>query len=125
VLARLIESGELDRHLRRCRLRYRRRRDRLGEAIASRVPAGRLSGIAAGLHAVLEFPGADLPERRLLTHLKERGVAVDGITYFYEHATDAPLGLLIGYATPPEHAFTGALEELVGALADVGELGRI
>ena len=137
VLARLIETGELDRHLRRCRLRYRRRRDRLGEAIASRVPAGRLSGIAAGLHAVLEFPGAtpkDAPpngaaregafpfqEERLLAHLAERGVAVDGIAYFYEHPENAPLGLLIGYATPPEHAFTGALDSLTAALAEVRE----
>jgi GntR family transcriptional regulator/MocR family aminotransferase len=123
VLARLIETGELDRHLRRCRLRYRRRRDRLGEAIASRVPAGRLSGIAAGLHAVLEFPGASLTEERLLAHLAGRGVAVDGVTYYYERPEDAPLGLLIGYATPPEHAFGGALASLVAALADLRTLG--
>jgi GntR family transcriptional regulator/MocR family aminotransferase len=118
VLARLIRSGELDRHLRRCRIRYRRRRDRLGEAVAREVPSGRLSGIAAGLHAVLELPDTDLPEERLLGHLKRRGVAVDGIAYFYHHPPDAPLGIIIGYATPPEHAYTGALESLVTALRE-------
>jgi GntR family transcriptional regulator/MocR family aminotransferase len=118
VFARLIRSGELDRHLRRCRIRYRRRRDRLGEAIRREVPSGRLSGIAAGLHAVLEFADAELSEKRLLAHLVRSGVAVDGIAYFYRHPPDAPLGIVIGYATPPEHAYTNALETLITALRE-------
>ncbi|MGH3379649.1 MAG: PLP-dependent aminotransferase family protein [Actinoallomurus sp.] len=118
VLARLIRTGELDRHLRRCRTRYRRRRDRLGDAIATRLPAGRLSGIAAGLHAVLELPGGDISETLLLRHLSSRGVAVDGISYFYDRPSEAPLGLIIGYATPPEHAYGQALDTLVDALRE-------
>ena len=93
VLARLMRTGELDRHLRRCRTRNRRRRDRLGDAIATRLPAGRLSGIAAGLHAVLQLPGDDISETLLLRHLSERGVAVDGISYFYDRPSESPLGL--------------------------------
>jgi len=118
VFAQLIRSGELDRHLRRCRIRYRRRRDRLGEAIARQVPSGRLSGIAAGLHAVLELPDTGLSEQRLLRHLARSGVTVDGIAYFYHRPADAPLGLVIGYATPPEHAYGNALDTLVAALRD-------
>ncbi|MDN3356929.1 PLP-dependent aminotransferase family protein [Actinomadura sp. DC4] len=125
VFARLIRSGELDRHLRRCRIRYRRRRDRLGEAIARHVPSGRLSGIAAGLHAVLEFPGAAIDERRLLGHLRRNGVAVDGIAYFYHRPADAPLGIVIGYATPPEHAYSSTLETLISTLETMpGALSR-
>jgi GntR family transcriptional regulator / MocR family aminotransferase len=116
VLARLIRTGELDRHLRRCRIRYRRRRDRLGAAITEHMPSGRLSGIAAGLHAVLQLPVADVSEAGLLTHLSERGVAVDGISAFYHDRRHAPLGLAIGYATPPEHAYTHALDLLVTTL---------
>jgi GntR family transcriptional regulator / MocR family aminotransferase len=118
VLAHLMRTGELDRHLRRCRTRYRRRRDRLGDAITTRLPAGRLSGIAAGLHAVLQLPGGDISETALLRHLSSRGVAVDGISYFYDRPSESPLGLIIGYATPPEHAYGHALETLVDALRE-------
>jgi GntR family transcriptional regulator/MocR family aminotransferase len=116
VLARLIRTGELDRHLRRCRIRYRRRRDRLGEAVAHRLPTGRLSGIAAGLHAVLQLPDAEIPESLLLASLLEDGVAVSGISTFYHRPQESPLGLAIGYATPPEHAYAGALDLLVDGL---------
>jgi GntR family transcriptional regulator/MocR family aminotransferase len=118
VLARLIRTGELDRHLRRCRIRYRRRRDRLGQAIAHRLPTGRLSGIAAGLHAVLKLPDADISEARLLGHLREGGVAVDGISSFYHRPQESPLGLAIGYATPPEHAYANALDRLIDGLCE-------
>ncbi|MGK5557088.1 PLP-dependent aminotransferase family protein [Actinomadura kijaniata] len=114
VLADLVRSGELDRHLRRCRSRYRRRRDRLGEAVARRLPGAHLSGIAAGLHAVLHVPGAD--ERALVARLRSRDVHVDGLTSYYEVPERSPGGLVIGYATPPEHAFASALSALVTAL---------
>jgi GntR family transcriptional regulator / MocR family aminotransferase len=120
VLAQLIRTGELDRHLRRCRSRYRRRRDQLGDAIAQRLPHTHLSGIAAGLHAVLQLPGSHTEETRLLAHLAEQGVAVDGITHFYRRPEESPLGLVIGYATPPEHAYNNALSAFVNTLHDQG-----
>ncbi len=52
TLAEFITSGAYDRHVRRARLNYRRRRDRLIAALARRAPDVRLTGIAAGLHAV-------------------------------------------------------------------------
>ncbi|MGI8335783.1 PLP-dependent aminotransferase family protein [Actinomadura scrupuli] len=116
VLARLIRTGELDRHLRRCRTRYRRRRDRLGDAVSRHLPHGHLSGIAAGLHAVLQLPGTGVPEARILGRLAECGVAVEGIAAFYDRPEDAPLGIAIGYATPPEHAYGNALDALINAL---------
>jgi GntR family transcriptional regulator/MocR family aminotransferase len=118
VLAQLIRTGELDRHLRRCRTRYRHRRDRLNDAITRHLPHGHLSGIAAGLHAVLQLPGTNTPETQLLAHLAERGVAVDGISHFYDQPEDPPPGLVIGYATPPEHAYSNALNTLINALRD-------
>jgi GntR family transcriptional regulator/MocR family aminotransferase len=118
VLARLIRTGELDRHLRRCRTRYRRRRDRLGDAVTRHLPHTHLSGIAAGLQAVLQLPGLDITEPQLLAHLAERGVVVDGISHFYHRPHDTPLSLVIGYATPPEHAYTHALDTLIDALCE-------
>jgi len=114
ALARLIATGELDRHLRRCRVRYRRRRDMLGAAVAERAPNAHLSGIAAGLHAVLQVPGVE--ETELVRRLAARQVAVDGLAGFYTDPDGSPPGIVIGYATPPEHAYAGALDALVGGL---------
>ena len=53
TLAEFITSGGYDRHVRRSRLAYRRRRDRLVAALRRDAPRGvRVTGIAAGLHAL-------------------------------------------------------------------------
>ena len=57
ALARLLARGEIDRHIRRTRLVYLRRRDALLAALARQLPEARPYGIAAGLHVVLELPG--------------------------------------------------------------------
>jgi GntR family transcriptional regulator/MocR family aminotransferase len=54
TLAEFIASGAYDRHVRSMRLRYRRRRDELVAALAQR--GVRVTGMAAGLQAVLELP---------------------------------------------------------------------
>ena len=66
TLAEFITSGAYDRHVRRARLDYRRRRDRLIAALARHAPDVRLTGIAAGLHAVVELPRgqSERPGRR-------------------------------------------------------------
>jgi GntR family transcriptional regulator/MocR family aminotransferase len=44
-------------------------------------------------------------------------VAVDGLAAYYDRPETAPPGIVIGYATPPEHAYTNAVSALAGALA--------
>jgi len=56
ALARFLTSGGLDRHLRAARTRYKRRREALLAALGRALPACRVSGIAAGLHVVLDLP---------------------------------------------------------------------
>ncbi|RXZ66827.1 aminotransferase class I/II-fold pyridoxal phosphate-dependent enzyme, partial [Agromyces albus] len=56
ALAAFIESGDLERHLRAARGRFRRRRTVLLEAIARELPGLPVTGIAAGMHAVLGLP---------------------------------------------------------------------
>ncbi|MFJ8301659.1 PLP-dependent aminotransferase family protein [Streptomyces sp. NPDC094447] len=121
TLADLLASGAYDRHVRRMRRRYRLRRDRLTALLAERAPAVRVTGIAAGLHAVLELPPGT--ERAALAATARRGVAVEGLD-LYRHP-DAPHpgvagdGLVVGYATPPERLYEPALEALCAGLAEV------
>ncbi|MFD7937924.1 PLP-dependent aminotransferase family protein [Streptomyces sp. NPDC059755] len=111
-LADLIASGAYDRHVRRMRQRYRARRDRLVEALSTHAPHVEVTGVAAGLHAVLRLPPGT--ERSALKAAAWQGVALDGLAAFRHPATDmAPQdGLVVGYATPPEHAYAAALEAL-------------
>jgi GntR family transcriptional regulator/MocR family aminotransferase len=56
ALAFLIADGEFDRHLRRVRLVYRKRRDALISALETYLPEASVGGIAAGLHAAVALP---------------------------------------------------------------------
>jgi GntR family transcriptional regulator/MocR family aminotransferase len=118
TLAEFIAAGNYDRHIRRSRLAYRRRRDRLVAALARRTPRVRLTGIAAGLHALAELP-AGQPEDRAVASAAARGLAIESLGAYALHRdaghTRAP-ALVIGYATPPEHDYTSALARLAAAL---------
>jgi GntR family transcriptional regulator / MocR family aminotransferase len=117
TLAEFITSGAYDRHIRRARLAYRRRRDRLVAALARHAPGVRVTGIAAGLHAVAELPPGR-PEAEVVARAAARGVAADGLAeYALRDHTRGP-ALVIGYATPPEHAYTTALARLTAAIAE-------
>jgi GntR family transcriptional regulator/MocR family aminotransferase len=117
VLADLIVSGEYDRHIRRARALYRRRRDRLAAALRA-IPGIRLGGIAAGLHVVVELPPGGPSEAEVVEHVAARGVAVEGLCG-YRHGASGPPGLIVGYGTPLDNAFTPALTAFTGALTEV------
>ncbi|MEU1500913.1 PLP-dependent aminotransferase family protein [Streptomyces sp. NPDC005732] len=116
TLADFLAAGSYDRHVRRMRQRYRTRRDRLVAALAERAPHIEVTGIAAGLHAVLRLPPGT--ERSAVEAAARRGVALDGLAGFRHPraAASLPDGLVVGYATPPEHAYGAALEALCEAL---------
>jgi DNA-binding transcriptional MocR family regulator len=68
----------------------------------------RVTGIAAGLHAVLELPGGQ-QEDQVVEHGAVRGLAIEGLgSYALRDHVRGP-ALVIGYTTPPEHAYTTAL----------------
>jgi GntR family transcriptional regulator/MocR family aminotransferase len=116
TLAEFISSGQYDRHIRRMRQRYRRRRDQLVAALAGRAPHIEVTGIAAGLHAVLRLPPGT--EASAVKAASWQGIALDGLAEFRHPQATAPAGdgLVIGYATPAEHAYRAALEALLRAL---------
>ncbi len=116
TLAEFIGSGAYDRHVRRCRLVYRRRRDRLVEALRRDTPGVRISGIAAGLHALVELPFAH-DEQQIVASAAEHGLALLGLSTYAEVPHARPAALVVGYAKPPQHAFTSAVARLSAVLA--------
>ncbi|MGW2520135.1 MocR-like pyridoxine biosynthesis transcription factor PdxR [Streptomyces sp. NPDC001617] len=118
TLAEFIGSGAYDRHVRAARLRYRRRRDALVAELAHRAPHIRATGIAAGLHIVLRLPPGT--EQATLRAAAWQDLAVHGLRlYRHPRATARPLdALVVGYGTPPDHAWSGALDALCAALPE-------
>ena len=115
TLAEFITSGGYDRQIRRARLAYRRRRDRLTSVLAGL--GLEVSGISAGLHAVVEF-SRTARECELLARAAGRGLALHGLESYRAPAVARDrTGLVIGYARPPEHAYTTALARLAAVLA--------
>jgi len=105
TFAELLRTGDLDRHLRRSRRVYRERRDAVVGAVHRWLPEATVSGIAAGLSAVLDLP-ASLDEQAVVAGAAERGVRVYARAPF--HVRPAGPGLLLGYgAVPPEAAERG------------------
>ncbi|GJF32358.1 GntR family transcriptional regulator [Kitasatospora sp. NE20-6] len=116
TLAELITSGAYDRHVRRSRLVYRRRRDRLVAVLSERAPEVRVTGISAGLHAVLELPPGSLDEEELVRQAAWLGLSLNSVGWCRAPAAgpepERPASLVIGYATPPDHGFEAALDAL-------------
>ncbi len=115
AFADFLGRGELDRHLRRMRGRYRRRRDTLVRALARELPMAEIRGIAAGLHVVAVFPPA-YDEGRILQEARARGIGVYGLREHRVRAGGAP-ALVLGYATASESGLRAAVREL-GAAVD-------
>jgi GntR family transcriptional regulator/MocR family aminotransferase len=110
AFADFLVHGEFDRHLRRMRPIYRRRRDALLAALARHLPGFRPAGVAAGLHLVAWLP-AGCTEEAVVAAGLSRGVGVYGVGAY--RLAPGPDGLIFGYATlePP------AIDEGLGLLA--------
>ena len=112
TLLEFIERGELDRHLRRMRLRYRRRRDALLAALARHLPDLEVGGAAAGLHVTLALPaGAD--SGAIVDAAAARGVGL------FDVAHGERLLLLVGYANIVDAAIDAGIAELARAVRAV------
>ncbi|WBP90846.1 MocR-like pyridoxine biosynthesis transcription factor PdxR [Kitasatospora cathayae] len=116
VLARLMESGELERHLRLLRRRHRRRRDAMIAAIRTHLPTATVHGAAAGLHLMLTLPEElACSDTELATLALARGVKVQPLSW---HARlRCPPGLVLGYAA-------GSPGGITEGVAVLGELVR-
>jgi len=115
ALADFLARGELDRHLRRMRGRYRARRDAVVTALHEELPEANVRGIAAGLHATVELT-ADDDERAIAEEAARRRLALMTLGEVRRIAPAGPATLLVGYAQLPEPAIPAAIRELAAAV---------
>jgi GntR family transcriptional regulator/MocR family aminotransferase len=95
ALADLLRQGEYDRHIRRAREVYRRRRDALLSALAGQLPHLRVEGVAAGLHLLLRLP-AGVSDAEISITARHQGLDVPPLSAF-RVTPGEPGGLVMGY----------------------------
>jgi GntR family transcriptional regulator / MocR family aminotransferase len=123
ALADLIASHAYDKHVRACRLRYRRRRDLLVARLAGQGrpwPGMAVRGIAAGLQALITLPPGGPGEGEVLARAAQHGLALQGLAAHWHEAGDHPQGIVVGFGTPSERAYPVALEVLARVLQAAG-----
>ncbi|KRD16123.1 GntR family transcriptional regulator [Mycobacterium sp. Root265] len=110
VLARLLENGDYDRHVRTVRARHRARRDALLNGF-ERLPGIEVRGVAAGLHVLITFADNGIDDVDVVEALRAAGVVVQPLSLHRQ--LPGPPGLVIGYAAhPPDR-----LAEAAGIIA--------
>lgn len=118
TLARFLDQGHFERHIRRMRTAYRQRRDALLAAARSAglLELGIFSGAEAGLHLLFRVPGGP-SEAQLVQAAAQAGVWVSPLSgYSLTPATAGPIPtLILGYGRlAPEH-MAPAMDRLAAA----------
>jgi GntR family transcriptional regulator/MocR family aminotransferase len=115
TLAELITSHGYDRHVRMMRLRYRRRRDLLINAMQTIAP-GLVTGVAAGLQAPVRLPDGGPGEDEVIAAAAAEGLALEGLSPHWHSGPAPSRGLLIGFSKASDAAYPAAVSLLVRIL---------
>ena len=115
ALAHLIRSGRFDRHVRRMRAVYGARRDALLAAVAENAPQVRVSGLAAGFHAVFHLPDG-VTETAVTAGARQRGVGLYGMSGFRDDGSTEPEQLLVGFGGVSDSAVRRGIETVADLL---------
>jgi len=122
AFANFLAQGELDRHLRRMRARYRHRRDLLLRELAHALPEAAVRGIAAGLHATVDLPD-DYDEQAILDQARRRGITLMTMRDFWIPPGTGTPTLLLGYAQIPIPTMPTAIQALADAIRSTRRAG--
>jgi GntR family transcriptional regulator/MocR family aminotransferase len=119
AFADLLTRGELDRHLRRMRARYRAKRDALVRALGEELPEAVVTGIAAGLHVTVQLPdGYDAQAIR--DEAARRRIMFNSMNDYRLDGGATSTTLMLGYGSVPEPAIAPGVREI----AEVVRAGR-
>jgi GntR family transcriptional regulator / MocR family aminotransferase len=111
AVTELLASGELERHVRRMRHEYARRR-----AVVVAALGGRLMGDTAGMHMVLELPPGTAAA--VAAAARERGVEVSTLDRYFAGPPTRE-GLVIGYGAADLAAVSRGCQVIAAILASL------
>lgn len=116
----VVATHEYDRNVRRLRGAYRGRRRDVESRVADGLPECRVTGLAAGLHCLLELPEGT-SEIRVSEQAARLGLRFSGLESFRLAGTSwrHPPAMVIGYGAPPAHRFDEAIDLAIRAVREV------
>ena len=117
ALATLVQSGRYDRHLRRMRASYARRRATLVDALTEHAPQVELHGLAAGFHAVAHLPDS-LSEPALVSAAGARSIGLYGMSRYRSSGAISPPQLVLGFGNLREGAIAQGITTIRDLLYD-------
>jgi GntR family transcriptional regulator / MocR family aminotransferase len=112
AFARFLARGDLDRHLRRMRLRYRARRDALVAALAHHLPSLGVTGIAAGLHVTVPVDN----QATIARAARRAGIGLSTLADYQASGSGAG-ALILGYSSMSEARIRAGVAELAAVIA--------
>jgi GntR family transcriptional regulator/MocR family aminotransferase len=115
AFAELLRSGAYERHVRRMRAVYRRRRDRVVQLLAELAPGYETVGASAGLRVLLRLPPGETAAG-LIERAAAASVGLHSVAPCHHDGRPDREGIVLGYGAIPEHAFDASLDALAGVL---------
>lgn len=114
ALAMMIERGDYDRHVRRVRKVYQRRREHLIAALAKHLPGFQVEGIAAGMHVLVRLP-AGVDDTAVAARALGESVRAVPLSRF-SVTGNARGGLVLGYGRINERDIDAAVAALAAVI---------
>ena len=125
ALARLMESGRFDRHLRRVRGSYRERRDALVAAVAEHLEGTTIAGLDAGHHVLLRLPD-HLDDAEVAARARGAGLNLRAVSEYRVTPDDGPTprtlppALVIGFGNLTPDRIREGIARLATAVGAAG-----
>jgi GntR family transcriptional regulator/MocR family aminotransferase len=94
---------------------YGARRDSLASALGTAAPHIRLTGLAAGFHAVAHLR-EDADEGRIVRAARERGVALYGMSTYRSTRSPSPPQLVFGFGNTSAEAIHAGIDAVADLL---------
>jgi GntR family transcriptional regulator / MocR family aminotransferase len=95
---------------------YGRRRQALVDALGAHTPDTRLTGLAAGFHAVAHLP-AHLDEATVIAAARDRSVRLYGMSTYRASRSATPPQLVMGFGNLTERAIARGIATIADVLA--------
>jgi GntR family transcriptional regulator/MocR family aminotransferase len=120
ALARLIECGRYDKHLRHMRTLYEGRRRALMDSLSRHAPQVELRGLAAGFHAVAHLP-KKLAEKAVVSAALSRSIGLYGMNGYRSSGATQPPQLVFGFGHLSESSIERGITAIAHLLSPVAD----
>jgi len=119
TLAKFMEHGDWDRHIRRMRSIYKKKHDTILHAIHEHFGAlATVEGQGAGLHVILQLHGSTASEAEIIQRAEEKGVHLLPFSWTCASGKAVPLKLMLGFGGMTERGIQMGISLLAEAIVE-------